>query len=141
MYLLDTNVVSELARNRPNGAVTAWLGGITPADLFISAVTLGELQAGIELTRSQDPRKADELERWVDRIEQSTAVVPIDAPTFRTWARFMSRAPRQIELDALVAATAEVHRMTVVTRNVRDFTRFRVPLLNPFKRRQSPRSP
>ncbi len=66
--------------------------------------------------------------------------MPIDGPIFRTWARFMSRAPRQIELDALIAATADVHRMTVVTRNVRDFTRFRVPLIDPFKPRESPRS-
>jgi predicted nucleic acid-binding protein len=68
MYLLDTNVVSELRKSRPHGAVVAWLQSATDADLHLSAVTLGEIQAGIELTREQDVAKASEIEAWADLL-------------------------------------------------------------------------
>ncbi len=97
MYLLDTNVVSELRRPHPHPAVVGWIEQVAADELLLSAVTVGEIQAGIELTREQDLAKAEELE------------------------------------DAMIAATALVHRLTVVTRNVRDFDQLGVDLLNPFE--------
>jgi len=91
MYLLDTNVVSELRRPRPHGAVVASLESVADNDLHVSAVTLGEIQAGIELTRDQDAAKADEIEQWADRVAASYNVLPMDAETFREWALLMHR--------------------------------------------------
>ena len=133
MYLLDTYVVSELRRPRPNGAVLAWIADVPAEQLFLSAVTVGEIQAGIEITREQDLAKAEELEVWLDKVLASYAVFPMDAPTFREWARLMHRRSDTITEDAMIAATAIVHRLTVVTRNVRDFTQFGVELQNPFQ--------
>ncbi len=133
MYLLDTNVVSELRRPRPNGAILAWIADVPAEQLFLSAVTVGEIQAGIEITREQDLAKAEELEVWLDKVLASYAVFPMDAPTFREWARLMHRRSDTITEDAMIAATAIVHRLTVVTRNVRDFTQFGVELQNPFQ--------
>ena len=93
MYLLDTNVVSELRKARPHGAVVAWLQTAADADLHLSAVTLGEIQAGIELTREQDAAKASEIETWADLVADSYNVLPMDGETFRTWARLMHRKP------------------------------------------------
>lgn len=132
MYLLDTNVVSELRRSRPHGAVVAWLRQTADADLFISAVTLAELQSGVELARENDPLKANQIEAWLDRVEQTLHVVPMDAAAFRCWARLMHRRSDDLIEDAMIAATAIVHDLTVVTRNVRDFESFGVRLLNPF---------
>lgn len=133
MYLLDTNVISELRRPRPNGAVVAWLESAADRDLHLSAVTLGEIQAGIELARDQDAAKADEIERWADQVAASYNVLPMDAETFRIWARLMHRRSDTLYEDAMIAATATRHKLTVVTRNVRDFAPFDVALLNPFK--------
>jgi predicted nucleic acid-binding protein len=134
MYLLDTNVVSELRRPKPHGAVLEWIRGADDADLHLSAVTIGELQAGIELTRVQDRDKADILQRWLDALEVQYAVLPMDGRTFREWARLMHRRSDTLYEDAMIAATARVHGLTVVTRNVADFRAFDVPLLNPFSR-------
>ena len=133
MYLLDTNVVSELRGPRPNGAILAWIADVPAEQLFLSAVTVGEIQAGIEITREQNLAKAEELEVWLDKVLASYAVFPMDAPTFREWARLMHRRSDTITEDAMIAATAIVHRLTVVTRNVRDFTQFGVELQNPFQ--------
>jgi predicted nucleic acid-binding protein len=133
MYLLDTNVVSELRKPRPHGAVVAWLQATADADLHMSAVTLGEIQAGIELTREQDPAKASEIEAWADLVAASYNVLPMDAETFRAWARLMHRKSNTYYEDAMIAATAIVHDLTVVTRNVADFEQFDVRLLNPFE--------
>ena len=134
MYLLDTNVVSELRRPRPNRAVLDWIADVPAELLFVSAVTVGEIQAGIEITREQDPAKAEELEGWLDKVQASYAILPMDATTFREWARLMHRKSDTITEDAMIAATAIVHRLTVVTRNVRDFARLGVELQNPFDR-------
>ena len=91
MYLLDTNVVSELRRPRPHGAVVAWLQSVDDASLFLSAVTLGEIQAGIERTREQDPAKAAEIEAWLERVASAWNVLAMDAAAFREWARLMHR--------------------------------------------------
>jgi predicted nucleic acid-binding protein len=132
-YLLDTNVVSELRKPRPHGAVVAWLSDQEEEQLFLSAVTMGELQAGIERTRHQDPSKASEIERWVDQLATSYQVLPMDTPCFREWGRIMDRKPDQLLEDAMIAATARVHRLIVATRNERDFSHLDVRILNPFK--------
>jgi len=132
MYLLDTNVVSELRRPRPHGAVVAWLRAVDDEHLFLSAVTLGEIQAGIELTREQDASKADELEAWMQHVADAYNVLPMDAAAFRTWARLMHRRSDALYEDAMIAATARVHGLTVVTRNVADFEALGVKVLDPF---------
>ena len=133
MYLLDTDVVSELRRPRPHGAVLDWIAGVPAEHLFLSAVTIGEIQAGIEITREQDAAKAEELEAWLEKVLASCGVLPMDAPAFREWARLMHGRPEALTEDAMIAATAVVHRLTVVTRNVGDFGRFGVDLRNPFE--------
>lgn len=132
MYLLDANVVSELRRRRPHGAVLAWLEAADDKDLHLSAVTVGEIQAGIEITREQDEAKAAEIEGWLDLVAQTWNVLDMDARTFRTWARLMHRKPDRLIEDAMIAATAVVHNLTVVTRNVKDFKTLGVRTLNPF---------
>lgn len=133
MYLLDTNVVSELRKLKPHGAVLAWLQAVDDLQLHVAAVTVGEIQAGIEITREQDTAKAAELETWLELVAASYNVLPMDAAAFRTWARLMHRKSDTIYEDAMIAATAKVHGLTVVTRNTADFKSFGVPLLNPFK--------
>ncbi|MES2186950.1 MAG: type II toxin-antitoxin system VapC family toxin [Pseudomonadota bacterium] len=133
MYLLDTNVISELRRPRPHGAVVAWLESVDDRDLHLSAVTLGEIQAGIELTRDQDAAKAGEIEQWVNQVAASYNILPMDAETFRMWARLMHRRSDTLYEDAMIAATARHHGLTVVTRNVGDFSGFGVALVNPFE--------
>lgn len=132
MYLLDTNVVSELRKARPHGGVVQWIQDAADADLHVSAVTIGEIQAGIELTREQDEAKADQIEQWLDVVACSFNVVPMDAAASRTWARLMHRTSDALYEDAMIAAIAKVHDYTVVTRNVADFKRFGVPVVNPF---------
>ena len=132
MYLLDTNVVSELRRIKPHGAVLAWLRSVADADLHVSAVTIGELQAGVEITREQDATKAAEIEGWLDQVAATYNVLPMDARTFRRWARLLHRKPDNLLEDAMIAATAEIHNLTIVTRNVRDFEALGVRTLNPF---------
>jgi toxin FitB len=137
MYLLDTNVVSELRKPRPRPELVAWLEAIEETYLHLSAVTIGEIQAGIELTRDQDPAKAAEIEAWAEQLAGSYSVLSMDAASFRLWAKLMHKQSDTIIEDAMIAATAKMHNLTVVTRNVRDFARFDVPLLNPFKRSES----
>jgi hypothetical protein len=132
MYLLDTNVISELRKPKPHGAVIAWLKRVPDNELFISALTLGELQAGVERTRRQDAEKAASIEAWIDQIAEAYEVIPMDAPTFREWARLMEGKPDHLFEDAMIAATARIQRLTVVTRNTRDFESLGVKLFNLF---------
>ncbi|MGE8355090.1 MAG: type II toxin-antitoxin system VapC family toxin [Microvirgula sp.] len=133
MYLLDTNIISELRRPRPHGAVLAWLESVPDSALYLSAVTLGEIQAGVELTREQDPAKAGEIEQWLALVAASYNILPMDAGAFRQWARLMHRRSDTLYEDAMIATTARQHALTVVTRNVSDFLHFGVSLFNPFE--------
>jgi hypothetical protein len=132
MYLLDTKIISELRKPRPHGAVVAWLESIDDENLHLSAVSMGEIQAGIEITREQDQQKAAKIEEWADQVANTYNVLAMDATTFRVWAKLMHRQSDTVYEDAMIAATALRHKLTVVTRNVRDFERFKVSILNPF---------
>jgi hypothetical protein len=132
MYLLDTNVVSELRKAKPHGAVLAWLQTVPDDQLFISALTLGELQAGAERTRRQDQERAAIIEGWIDQIAKACEVIPMDANMFREWARLMDGRSDELLEDAMIAATARVRGLTVATRNVRDFKGLAVEIFNPF---------
>ena len=134
MYLLDTNVVSELRRARPHGGVVAWLRDVDDAALHLSAVTLGEIQTGIERTRGRDDGRAAEIERWADELAGAYNVIPMDVAAFRLWAKLMHGKSDALYEDAMIAATAIVRGLTVVTRNVDDFVALRTPTLNPFER-------
>jgi|SRR5208337_1232791 len=132
-YLLDTNVVSELRKHRPHGAVVAWLTGMQEDQIYLSAVTLGELQAGIEQTRRQDAIKAGEIEQWVDQLESTFQVLAMDSACFREWGRLMSGKSDHLIEDAMIAAVARVHGLIVATRNENDFKQLSVAVANPFK--------
>jgi predicted nucleic acid-binding protein len=133
VYLLDTNVVSELRKPRPHGAVVAWIQAVEDKDLFLSSVTIGEIQAGIEMTRDQDAAKAAEIEAWLELVAASYNVLPMDAPAFRAWALLTHRKSDTVIEDAMIAATAKVHKLIVVTRNLADFKPFGLAVLNPFE--------
>lgn len=133
MYLLDTNIVSELRKTKPHGGVVSWIETVPDQDLHLSVVTLAEIQAGIEITREQDALKAAEIEAWADQVAATHNILPMDAATFRLWAKLMHRQTNTVYEDAMIAATALMHQFTIATRNVRDFERFAVPLFNPFR--------
>ena len=132
-YLLDTNVVSELRKRKPHGAVLAWIDTLRPEQIFLSAVTIGELQAGAELTRKTDPAKASEIENWLMVTEGTFSVIPMDSACFREWARLKMGKPSALIEDAMIAATARVHGLQIATRNERDFRQFQVAVFNPFQ--------
>jgi toxin FitB len=132
VYLLDTNVVSELRRPRPHGAVVTWLRTVPDSDVYVSAVTIGEIQAGVELTREQMPEKAAEIESWLEQVADTYNILVMDARSFRLWARLMHRQPDHPIEDAMIAATAAAHGLIVATRNIRDYRRFGIKTFNPF---------
>ena len=132
MYPLDTNVISETRRLRPHGAVLSWMESVNNSALHISAVSVGEIQSGIELTRQRDPAKSESLEAWLEEILRTFNVLPMDAPTFRVWAQLKLGRPVALYEDAMIAATAMVHGLTVVTRNTRDFQSFAIETFDPF---------
>lgn len=132
-YLLDTNIVSELCKSKPHGAVVAWIKTLRPEQIFLSAVTIGELQAGVELTRKNDAAKAAEIENWLSLVEVSFSVLPMDSACFREWARLMAGKPSELIEGAMIAATARVHGLEVATRNERDFRQFHIEAVDPFQ--------
>ena len=133
MFLLDTNIVSESRKPKPHGGVMKWLAAQEASTLYISAMTIGELQRGIELTRVQDTVKARDIEVWLDQVMTSGQVLAMDAAVCREWARLMHGRSSTLAEDAFIAATAAVHRLTVATRNVRDFKSLGVKSVNPFE--------
>ncbi|MDP2869949.1 type II toxin-antitoxin system VapC family toxin [Methyloversatilis sp.] len=139
MYLLDTNVVSELRRPRPHGGVVAWLESVDDSSLFLSAVTIGEIQAAIELTREQDAVKAADIEVWLERVAGAYNMLPMDGAAFRHWAKLMHRKSDTLYEDAMIAATAKAHGLTVVSRNVTDFKALGIEAFDPFAQPAPPR--
>ena len=134
-YLLDTNVVSELRkRDRANQLVSAWLRERKPQELFVSVLTLGELRRGAERVSRRDPRSAVALRTWLDRTRTRfrDRIVNVDAAVADRWGRLGAVDPLP-DIDGLLAATALVHGMTVVTRNVRHIAPTGAPHVNPFE--------
>ena len=134
MYLLDTNVVSELRRARPHGAVLQWLREVGDKGVAICAATIGEIQVGIEKTREHDPARAKQIELWLSALEQNYVVLPHDAAAFRAWGRLMHGKSATLAMDAMIASVALTHGLVVATRNVGDFEGFGVKVVDPFVR-------
>ncbi len=133
MFLLDTNVVSELRKPKPHGGVLAWIRTVPDTSLFISAVTLGEIQRSIERIRPQDPAKAVALDGWADEIAATSNILPMTDVIFRLWAKLMQSRAEELYEDIMLAATAKEHGLTLATRNVRDFKGVDVKVANPFE--------
>ena len=134
MYLLDTNVVSELRkRDRCDENVAAWYTSISDDNLYLSVLTLGEIRKGIELLRNRDPGQAEVLENWLAYLEPNFEgrILSIDADITDAWGR-MHQIRNIPAVDGLLAATAKIHRLTLVTRNIQHFQGLGVNLLNPF---------
>ena len=135
MFLLDTNIVSELRKPKPHGGVVTWISAQDASALYLSAMTIAELQRGVEMTREQDADKADQIEAWLEQLMFTGQVLAMDSAVCREWAKLMHRRSDTLVEDAFIAATASVHRLVVVTRNVRDFKALGANTLNPFDRK------
>ena len=135
MFLVDTNVVSELRKlERMNPGVREWFDGTVPNDMFLSVITVGEIRKGIEEKRLSDPAQAEALERWMARTLTIFAnhTLPVTRDIADRWGALCPGQPLPPS-DGLLAATALVHDLTMVTRNTKDFERSGVRLLNPWK--------
>jgi len=132
-FLLDTNVVSETRKALASAGVVDFLAQVDPAALFLSVLTLGELRKGVAAKRRIDPAAAHAIGVWVDGIERRFAdrLLPVDAATARQWGELSSVRTLPV-IDALIAATAIRHGLTLVTRNTRDVEGTGVPLFNPW---------
>ncbi|MDX2144679.1 MAG: type II toxin-antitoxin system VapC family toxin [Rhodospirillaceae bacterium] len=132
MYLIDTNVLSALRASSPNAKVAAWLKSCPPESIFVSVVTLGELQQGVERLKARDPSRASQIEAWIDQVAYTYNFVPMNGDMFRAYARLMHHHGAAFREDAMIAATAITHGLIVATRNVRDFKTLGVKTYNPF---------
>ena len=133
-YLLDTNVLSETRKRQPAEGVTEWIAATPPERLHVSVLTLGEIEQGIARIRGRgDQQQAAALERWLREVELGFAdrILPVTLPVASAWGRQQYKQPLPV-IDALIAATARVNGMTVVTRNVTDFQHSGIQVLNPF---------
>jgi len=132
-YLLDTNVVSELRRRKPHIYVTAWFDSVRDEDIHLSVLVVGEIRQGIDRLRRRDPDQANAYDEWLDQLRTGYGdrIVPVDMAVAEEWGRLNSERALPV-VDGLLAATASVHRWTVVTRNVRDFPDG-VDVVNPFE--------
>jgi len=133
-YLLDSNIVSELRkRERVDLRVRDWFAGVDDAELFLSVLTLGEIRRGIESIQRRDRPRALALNRWFHTLVTGyePRILPVDQKVAEEWGR-MNAVTTLPAIDGLLAATARVHGLTVVTRNTKDVTRTGVPWLNPF---------
>jgi predicted nucleic acid-binding protein len=133
MYLLDTVVLSEMRKRRRDAGVVAWIERVAPADLFVSVVTIGEIEHGIEKQRSTDERFAADLAAWLEVTLRAYGdrVLPLDVNVARRWGRLAAKVGNK-GLDLAVAATALEHGLTVVTRNVSDFAPTGAATVDPF---------
>ena len=132
MYLVDTNVISDARRKIPQAL--SWLQSVPPDEVFLSVVTLGEIARGIAQKQRTDPRAAQVFERWLAplRTTHKARILPITDVIAIEWGHLAAERPRG-DADGLIAATAIVHSLTVVTRNVRDFADTGVPCINPWE--------
>ena len=133
-WLVDTNVISEVRKGpRCHPAVAAWWAGVEDPDLFLSVLTLGEIRKGVEGVRPRDPAKAAALEAWLAEVVEAFGprVLGVDLPVAEAWGR-MSAARSAPVTDALLAATASVHGLVLVTRNVADVEGLGARVLDPF---------
>lgn len=133
-FLIDTNVLSELRKGaRADVNVRRWFEGIDENSIFLSVLVTGEIRRGIEAIRKRDPRAASTLKRWLDNMMEahSERVLPVDAATADEWGRLDARGSLPV-VDGLLAATALVRGLTLVTRNVKDVVRTGVDVLDPF---------
>lgn len=133
-YLLDTNVLSETRKRQPAEGVTEWIAATPTERLHVSVLTLGEIEQGIARIRGRgDQQQAAALERWLREVELGFAdrILPVTLPVASAWGRQQYKQPLPV-IDALIAATARVNGMTVVTRNVTDFQHSGIQVLNPF---------
>lgn len=133
-YLLDTNVVSELRKGeRANPNVSSWFTGLTDEKIYLSVLTIGEIRRGVESVRRRDPDSAAVLDSWLARLSEAhrERILPIDRAIAEEWGRMNAPDPLPV-VDGLLAATAKVVGLTLVTRNVADVERTGVELLDPF---------
>jgi predicted nucleic acid-binding protein len=132
-FLLDTNVISERSRRRPDARVTAFLDRIQDSRLFLSALTVGELRKGVEKVRGGDRARAARLTRWIDDLEHNfiERIIPVDATVATIWGRLSAERTRPV-VDTLIAATALAHDLVLVTRDVGDVADTGALLLNPW---------
>lgn len=133
-FLLDTSVLVELRKPRPQSAVVEWIAFQDHHDVSIAAITAGELQIAIERARRANAPRAEEMEAWLVGLCRSIQVLAADDAVFRIWAQLMERKPTPIATDALIAATALHHDLTIAARDVRRFAPFGVLVANPFGR-------
>ena len=133
-FLLDTNVISETTKKRPNASLMAWLQSVPSTDLFLSVVTLGEIRKGFELKRTANPEDAARLETWLQTLalRYRSRILVLDEEIADRWGRIMAAFPTVSIEDGQLAATALHHSLTLVTRNSRDVAPTGVPHLNPF---------
>jgi toxin FitB len=132
-FLLDTNVISEARRKRPDANVEAWLRTVPEAELYVSVLVVGEIRQGIERLRRRDPSQAVVFETWLSALLRGYAdrILPVTAEVAEEWGRLNAPDPLPV-IDGLMAATAKLRGWTFVTRNVADLTGRGVRLLNPF---------
>lgn len=133
MILLDTVVLSELRKTKPNTGVVSFLKGQSEGATFVSALSIGEIEAGIERQRSQNPEFAVELEQWLVALELqfSHCILPVTPAIAKIWGRLCVQTGNK-GIDNLIAATALCHNLTVVTRNVKHFEPTGARTFDPF---------